>query len=380
MTVLHLISSGGYYGAESMLVSLARALARQGGTPIAGVFHDSRYPHVEVAEKARQQGLCVEVIPCDGRWDRRAVEWILELLRRRRVDVLHSHGYKADFYGYLASRRHACALVATCHNWPSREPSMRFYAGLDRLILRRFHRVAAVSAVVAGTLRRWGVSKVSYVPNGVPVEEFRGAAPTLRHEAPAKHRWLIGFAGRLAPEKGGEVLLHAAKRVVAAKPGAAFVFAGDGPCGAEWRKLAEDLGLSEKVTFAGRRDDMPGVYASLDLVVLPSFIEAMPICLLEALAAERPVIATPAGSVPDIIIPGETGVLVEPGNPDALAAAILTSLSDPDRSQRMACEGRRRVEQFYSDEVMAGAYRTLYVQALEEGRVSATSELASYGH
>lgn len=380
MTVFHLISSGGYYGAESMLVSLARALARQGDTPIVGVFRDSRSPHVEVAEKARQQDLPVELIPCNGRWDTRAVESIRELLRRHRVDVLHSHGYKADLYGYFASRRHPCALVATCHNWPSRDLSMRFYAALDRLILRRFHRVAAVSAKVEGSLRRWGVRKVVQLPNGVPVEQFRDAAPTLRHEIAAQHRRLIGFAGRLAPEKGGEVLLQAAQRVVEEKSGTLFVFAGEGPCAGAWGKLAVDLGLGENVTFLGRRDDMPGVYASLDLVVLPSFLEAMPICLLEALAAERPVIATPVGSIPDIIIPGQTGVLVEPGNPDALATAILASLNDPERSQRMAVQGRMHVEQFYSDEVMAASYCALYLQALEDGHVSAASGLASYGH
>lgn len=378
MTVLQLISSGGYYGAESMLVGLARALAVKGCRVTAGVFHDSRWAHLEVAEEAKRQGVAIEFIACQGRWDFHAVYAIQRLVERLHVDILHTHGYKADLYGYLATRPHRCVLVATCHNWPSRAPSMRFYAGLDRLILRRFDGVAAVSAPVADILQRWGVRAVSYLPNGVPLPRFQHATPTLRREWKTNRR-LVGFVGRLAPEKGGDVLLRAAQGVVASRPDTAFVFAGDGACESEWRKLAGILGIADNVEFLGRRGDMPGVYASLDLLVLPSLMEAMPLCLLEALAAECPVIATRVGSVPEIVIPGETGRLVEPGDSGALAAAILASLDDPAGSRRMAEQGRRRVAQFYSDEVMAAAYLDLYTRALERGRAGGGCELASYG-
>lgn len=379
MTVLQLISSGGYYGAESMLVALSSALPALGCQVIAAVFHDSRWPHLEVAEQAGRQGVPVEWIACNGRWDSRAVQSIQALLHRVPVDILHTHGYKADLYGYLASRPCRCARVATCHNWPSRQPSMRFYAGLDRLVLRRFDRVAAVSETVAETLQRWGVRDVRHVPNGVPLARFQVAAPALRQELRTGYSLLVGFAGRLSPEKGGDVLLRAAQRVIAARPDTAFVFVGEGPCDSAWRKLASVLGIADHVMFVGRRDDMPGVYASLDLLVLPSLQEAMPICLLEALAAELPVVATRVGSVAQIVIPGETGMLVEPGDPAALAAAIVQSLNDRSGARRMAERGRRHVEQYYSDKVMATAYLDLYSQALEGKGSRPAYNLANYG-
>lgn len=378
MTVLQLISSGGYYGAESMLVALSSALSAKGCRVIAAVFHDTRWPHLEVAEQAGRHAVPVELIACNGRWDSRAVRDIQALLHRSHADILHTHGYKADLYGYLASRPCRCARVATCHNWPSRQPGMRLYAGLDRLALRWFDRVAAVSDTVAETLRRWGVRDVRRVPNGVPVLRFQVAAPALRRELATTHSSLVGFVGRLSPEKGGDVLLRAAQRVIAARPDTAFVFVGDGPCASAWRSLAVVLGIADHVMFVGRRDDMPEVYASLDLLVLPSLQEAMPICLLEALAAELPVIATRVGSVAHIVIPGETGTLVEPGDPAALAAAIVDSLNDLSGARRMAQRGRRHVEQFYSDKAMAAAYLDLYAQALESKGPGPACTLAGY--
>ena len=123
-----------------------------------GVFCNSHFPHTEVAEQAERQGLAVEIIACNGRWDWSAVAQIRSLLEKHDVDVLHPHGYKADLYALAAASRNRVALLATSHNWPSNLLSMRVYAGLDRLALRRFDKVIVVSDAVADVLRRWGVA------------------------------------------------------------------------------------------------------------------------------------------------------------------------------------------------------------------------------
>ncbi|MGB7434150.1 MAG: glycosyltransferase, partial [Candidatus Acidiferrum sp.] len=278
MTVLSLISSEGYYGAENMLVTLAQNLCQLGCRCLIAVFFDPRSPHPEVAERARQRGLTVEMVKCRGKLDWSTVRQLRVLLLKHNVDIVNPHGYKADLYAYAAFRPTRSALVATVHNWPSRRLSMRAYAVLDRFVLKRFDKVIAVSEVPSNILRRSRVApnKIVIIPNGVDVQRFDLLAPSLRKEIASDGAILVGFVGRLVPEKGGEVLLHAAQQVLIDRTGIKFVFVGEGPSRKQWEALARQLNIGKQVVFLGARGDMPGVYASLDIVVLPSLIESLP--------------------------------------------------------------------------------------------------------
>jgi glycosyltransferase involved in cell wall biosynthesis len=366
LTILSLISSEGYYGAENMLVALARNLSLLGCRSIVGVFCDSRFHHTEVGEQARRQGLAVEIVRCNGRWDWNTVAEIRKLLVKHNVDLLHPHGYKSDLYSYAAAWPNRVALLATSHNWPSKLLSMRVYAAIDRVILRRFDKVIVVSEVVSDILRRSGVApdKVSTISNGVDIERFSRAKPTLRNEIAPEGHSLVGFVGRLVTDKGGELLLRAAKYVLAVHPKTTFVFVGEGPSRKEWETLAAQLGIGLQVIFAGVRDDMPGVYASLDMVVLPSLIESMPMCLLEALAAGKPVIATRVGAIPKLIISEQTGLLIDPADVNELSAAICRLLTDPELACRLGESGRSHVSQEFSAQAMAKSYLAQYDQVL----------------
>jgi glycosyltransferase involved in cell wall biosynthesis len=364
MVVLHLISSAGCYGAENMLVTLAAASTRLGCRPVVAVFRDSRYPSTEVAESARRRGLPVEFVPCRGRWDWSAVRIIRGIVDGYGVQVLHTHGYKADVIGRAAAMTRPTAVVATCHNWPDGHALMRAYAVLDRLVLRNFDGVAAASELVAEVLRRSRVRDPEVLPNGVDLASFAHAAPALRGEMPAGCERLVGFVGRMVPEKGGAVLLQCAREVIRQSPRAGFILVGEGPARGEWESLARRFGIERNVVFAGARRDMPGVYSSLDLLVLPSLVEAMPMCLLEALASRVPVVATRVGSVSQVVIPGVTGLLVEPSDPSALAEAILRLLADRHLAQALAEQGHYHVARRFSAEAAAAAYIALYERAL----------------
>ena len=227
---------------------------------------------------------------------------------------------------------------------------------------------STASGPVAEILSRWKVPahKLKTIPNGVDLEPFRELAPSLRQDFDAGSGRLVGFVGRLVAGKGGNVLLSAAQQVLAAFPDVKFVFAGEGPARAEWEALAARLGIASKVVFAGRRDDMPAVYASLDIVALPSFQEAMPMCLLEALAAGRPVVATAVGAVPKVIVPGVTGLLCEPGDARGLAMSLLRLLRDPELARTMGMHGRAHVARHFAAEVVGRSYLGLYQEALQE--------------
>ena len=178
------------------------------------------------------------------------------------------------------------------------------------------------------------------------------------------NRPLVGFVGRLVPEKGGALLMRAAQQVLAVYPNAMFVLVGEGPAHQEWKALAGELGIGKQVVFAGVRDDMSEVYASFDIAVLPSLIEALPMCLLEAMAAGKPVIATRVGAVPRLVVDVQTGLLLEPGDLNALATAIIRLLGNPDLACQLGQNGRAHVAQHFSAEAMAKSYIGMYEQVL----------------
>jgi glycosyltransferase involved in cell wall biosynthesis len=362
LTVLLLVSSEGYFGVENMLVNLGAALSKSACRCVVGVFHDSRFPHIEVADRAREQGLAVEIVPCAGRFDPRAAAYIRKLIRTHHVDVIHTHGYKADLYAFAATAWSHVGLVATCHNWLGRSWNMHAYAALDRLSLRTFDRIVVVSEVVAEILRRSGIpsGRVEMISNGVEIERFRDAQPTLRDEIASPDEPLVGFVGRLVPEKGGEIFLRAGQNVLRSNRRAKFVIVGEGTARREWETLASSLGIRDRVVFTGARSDMPGVYASFHALVLPSLCEAMPMCLLEAMAAGKPVIATAVGAVPRIVEPDYTGLLLEPGDVKGLTAAITRLLDAPKLARWMGENGQARAIEHFSAESMAKQYLDVY--------------------
>lgn len=362
LTVLLLVSSEGYFGVENMLVNLAAALGKLECRCVVGVFRDSRFGSTDVADRAREQGLVVELIPCAGRFDPGAAAFIRKIVRAHQVDVIHTHGYKTDIYACAASVGSAVSLVATCHNWLGRSWFMRAYAVLDRWSLKCFDRVVVVSEIVGETLRRSGIpaEKLRLISNGVEIERFRDAQPTLAREVAAVDQPIIGFVGRLVPDKGGETLLRAAQNVLRGGRKAKVAIVGEGPARQQWESLASNLGIRDQVVFTGARTDMPGIYSSFHMLVLPSLCEAMPMCLLEAMAARKPVIATNVGAVSKIVDPDYTGLLIEPGDVKGLSAAITRLLDAPKLAHWMGENGYNRSKEHFSAEAMARQYLDVY--------------------
>lgn len=364
--ILQLISSGGYYGAESMLVDLAACLGAEGCQNILGVFRNSQNPNIEVADRAMRRGLQVEIIKCAGRIDRSAIGQIKDLIYRYGIDIVHTHGFKPNFYATLATPS-GIPLIATYHlDWPDRGVFLHGYHLLDRLILKRFAKVVAVSDAIARSLIRSGLGtdRIQTVANGVDFSQWSQQA-ILKVESGARNRTVVGVVGRLVPQKGHIYLLQAAHSILSAFPEVVFMFVGDGPERASLQGAVASLGLTHCVKFAGQKSDMPAAYAEMDILVLPSVNEGMPMALIEALIAGRSVVATSVGDVPKLIRNGETGLLVEPRNPDALASAITKLLFDPGLRLRFAEEGRKWVLAHFSAQAMADQYRAIYGKALD---------------
>ncbi|HWZ45606.1 MAG TPA: glycosyltransferase family 4 protein [Candidatus Saccharimonadales bacterium] len=368
MRILQLISTIGYYGAESIVCTLARQLHAQGHEVVVCILtRASRYDDSIVA-KCRQEGVPALAIDGPGRLDLRAVNRLRRLVREREIDVVHTHNYKSNLYAWLATRSAGIPLVATCHNWTRSTASLRFYASLDRLILRGFRRTVAVSPLVADKLRQARIphQRVSVIRNGIDTEVLQ-AAPAFPREHPAQVT--IGCVCRLVHEKGVADLLHAAQSLLKERPGLRFLIAGDGPDRAEFEALAAELGIAPKVSFLGFQSNMAAVYASIDIFTLPSYNEGLPVSVLEAMAAGKPIVASRIGALPEVVTEA-AGSLIPAGDRAALAHSLRNLIDNPALMRKQGVHARERVRQLFDARAMARQYVEVYEDALGPARGS----------
>lgn len=368
MRVLQLLSSAGFYGAENMLLNLCASQKDTGCESNLLVFYNAHQPNIEFYEAAKRRGLNPAMVRCEGRADWKALREIRRHIRESSVDVVHTHGYKADLYGYLAARREKKPVVATCHNWRDVGSALRLYNRLDRMALRRFDAIAAVSETVAEKLRLAGVParRIRTIPNGIDARAFEDAAVGSDKSSSSSKCPVIGVVARLDLQKGFEYLFQAVRGLSESYPGLKVVIVGEGPDRAAIDAMIRRLGLEDQVKLAGQRNDMPAVYADMDIFVLPSLNEGLPMTVLEAMAASRPVIATRVGAIPKVVADGHTGLLVEPGDVFGLRGAIFRVLANPDLRRRLGQQARDRVLQHYTSDIMARRYAELYEKVLAQ--------------
>lgn len=371
--VLQLISSGGYYGAENMLLNLCASQETSGCQNSLLLFYNVHVPNVEFYERARRRGLSVRMVHCNGRADWRAVRQIEEYIQEDAVDIVHTHGYKADLYGYLAAWRCHKPVVATCHNWVGGTAALGIYNQLDRMALKKFNALAAVSDTVAQRLLAFGVpaEKIKTIANGIDVKAFERAEPLPLLNAEGSR--VVGVVARLDLQKGFEYLLRAVRELCKTFHGLKFVIVGEGPDREAIEEMIQQYGLQSNVILAGQQSNMPAIYAAMDIFVLPSLNEGLPMTVLEAMAASKPVIATRVGAIPSVIKDGENGLLIDTKNSEGLRNAIASLLGDPERRRRMGDQAHAWVNRNYTSEAMALKYREMYEEVLGKAAPSAIS-------
>jgi glycosyltransferase involved in cell wall biosynthesis len=366
MKILHIISSSGMYGAEAVILNMSRTLNRGPHRSMLGVFSNSSNPNHQLHERAVKEGIASHLIPCKGQIDRTTATSIRELAARTGADIVHAHGYKADIYVYLALRRLGIPLVSTCHTWYDNDLLVSLYGKADRFVLRKYSRIVAVSDEVKQRLLKSGVlgKKICLVRNGIDLRPFDDAVPALREDLTADRTLIVGLIGRLAWEKGIDICLRAAARVLVEFPSAKFVVVGEGPDKDKLERLVDELKIRESVSMLGRREDMPSVYASLAVMVSSSRQEGLPMAILEGMASRLPLVATAVGEVPTVVLDGRTGVLVPAEDVDSLAAGIVGLLRDPEKRMRLGAAARQRIEEEYSAERMTADYLRVYGDAI----------------
>ncbi len=307
---------------------------------------------------ARARGIRCEEVDESSRLDGRIVRSVSRVVSEHGAHILQSHSYKPAAVAALVRRRVGLPWIGMFHGTTLEDRRVRLYNWIDRRLLRLADRIVVVSPSQETMFGRG--AKVHVIPNAVlePMSrEFTDARVT------AAPRPRVAVIGRLSHEKGVDLFLDALALLRQRGFGGSALIVGDGPDRSLLEEKAKALGLTEGLDFLGHRSDVEAIYPHLDMVVIPSRSEGMPNVLLEAIRADRPVVATSVGAIPSMIRSTSAALLVPPGQPALLAAAIVTGLdvlqADEARSARAA------VAREYSLDRRAHLFRSLYDDVLQ---------------
>jgi glycosyltransferase involved in cell wall biosynthesis len=306
---------------------------------------------------------------------------IRSYVREVGIDIVHTHTPRTILEVSLALRGvPGVKHVATKHllNAPGDRQWGLAYTVWDRLTLYLPDVVIPVSSMMRDQIMSQPLidqSKVVLIRNAIPIENFRRpderAAERDELGLPADAR-VLGYAGRIDRVKRIDLLLKAFREVLAQFPEARLVIAGEGSLKAEMEALADTLGVSHAVRWPGFYRNIPRLLAAIDIYVQSSVNEGLSLSILEAMAAEKAVVATSVGGAKEIIADGETGILIPPGSSAAIAAAVLRLLDDPGRRAAISRAGRARVESEFGLEKMVDEYGAVYRKVVSAGSTRTT--------
>lgn len=367
--VLHVITSLDRGGAENHLLALLSHLERSRFEAEVAVLAGQG----ELVPRFREAGIIVHLLDAGGRLDLGALRRLVSLLRRGRYDIVHSHLFRADLYAALALKRLGGArprLVSTRHN------DDRFFLHplvgvVHYAVSGEQDMIIAISDHVARFTIARGVRdarRVRRVYHGLPPHDPSALErERLRVRATlgvAAGDWLIGNVGRLAPQKGQRHLVAAMPAVLERVPHAHLAIAGGGDLAGYLGELAAELDVAHRVHVLGARPDVPSLMRAFDVFAMPSIWEGFGIVLLEAMAAARPVVASRVATIPEVVVDGETGLLVPAGDPAALADALATLAQDAGLASRLGRAGQERLRRHFSLEKMVADTEALYDELL----------------
>jgi glycosyltransferase involved in cell wall biosynthesis len=372
LRVLHVLSGCTVGGCEQHVLALLSRLDRARYEPWLACFEaepDQATPMVPMFKAA---GVRTIDLKARRRSDPAAFARFGRLLKRGRFDIVHVHSFRtelgATFFGRLL--RWVPRVVRTAHNVDEFYVSPR-YAALAKVSARGLDRIVAISDAVGGFLHEQAglpSDKIVRIYYGIDPSPYRPDAPPPVERDDADARPTIGVVARLAPQKGHRVLLDAIPAIAQHVPNVRVRLIGHEELSTvqELREYAEQRGVADRVEFEGFRADIANVLEDLDVFVLPSLWEGFGLVLLEAMAAGRPVVASAVGPIPEVVIDGVTGLLVPPGDSDALAAAIVRLLTDPELAAALGRAGRARVESEFAVDAMVARTQALYEELVEK--------------
>jgi glycosyltransferase involved in cell wall biosynthesis len=353
--VVHLIHTMAYGGVETALLNWVRGFDRERFDIRVVCFANPGATEQPFVDAAARQGVSVAKIP----WARRkpllrAARALAGLLRQTDADILHCHGWYADYVGAITGRLVDVRTITTQYVWHDYDWKRNLIQRVNQYVIRLFDRVTAhCEATRQKTIER------GFAPESVrtlicgfethPVDLSAGERSRLRRQAGvADEDLLLVNVARLYPEKAQDALLRCFARIRLREPRARLWIAGVGPLEAELKAMCTRLGLDDSVSFIGFTTELPRVLALADLQVHPAHIEGVPLAVCEGMAAGLPIVASRVGGLPEVLDNGASGILVPEGDEDAFAEAVLALMRDRPRAAALGTAARAFIENDYS--------------------------------
>ena len=372
--VLHFIESAGVYGAERVILNLSAQMQNTGNyIPVVGCIVDSVNTESALYNAAVELGIAAIKIPIANTGLLRDLPKAAAQLKQARIDLIHSHGYKPSVFGFIIRLLKNIPVIATCHLWfePSKGPlKTRTMIRLEKFFYRWFPKIIAVSDPIKAILLASNLKpqQVDVIRNGVDVPETTFSQSELTQLRNELHLAINDFcilnSARLTRQKAQWVLIKAAAILKQQNEAVRILIVGEGELDAELRAhiIAEDVG--DYVQLLGFRSDINKLLALSKVFALPSIDEGMPMSLLEAAAATKPIISTLVGDIGKLIQHDHTGLVIPTEDPAALAAAIVRLKNDARLAQELANNAHSTMVKYYSSQTMCSGYLAIYDQLL----------------
>jgi len=318
--------------------------------------------HGPLTEVLKSDGVNVFIVPMRKTYDIVAMYRLYRILKKYRIDVIHSHGLLVNILSRIASYlANTPVSISTAHiplNLKSGKQAqdvfeklvIPYYLILENLTSLFNQKIIAVSHAVKSDLIEQGIKpeKIVVVQNGLDPNLLKEKNDGNDKELEDREKTIVGTITRFSPQKDLKTFLRMANLVVKEIPDVEFMVIGDGEQREELQTLAESLGLRDHVRFLGYREDARDVLKSFDIFALSSLWEGLPIVILEAMAAGKPVVATAVDGVKEVVEHGKSGLLVDPQRPDLLAESVIQLINNPDQAKAMGRKGRKRLERLFS--------------------------------
>ena len=363
INILQFICPTGFYGAERWVLALAQYLPKDRARCDLAVTLEHNSADLELVKKYRQHYGKAFEIPMSNRVDLSVIGKLVTLIKKRNIDVIHTHGYKSDILGVIAARKARIKCVVTPHGFENvRDPKLRFFIWLGCKAMGFADRVVPLSPQLMEVSRRMGVkdNKLVYIQNGVDLSEVetqRQQDNPLKKMTGEKR---IGFVGQMISRKNIYDILDIFDNLSARNINLHLLFVGDGDQRPQLETYARKLESSSKIDFLGFRDDRLELLQSFDLFVMTSTLEGIPRCLMEACAMGIPVAAYDIPGIDQLITHEETGLLAPLGNKDTLSTYWEKLLLDREYATHLAVNARQYVHTHYSAQRMADEYLDLF--------------------
>ena len=366
INVLQFITPTGFYGAERWILALNNNLDPE----------KVRSDLVVTTEKGRQHeiikhfnaGECQAFeIEMNARFSLSAIRSLVELIKQRDIDIIHTHGYKSDILGLLAARISGIKSVSTPHGFG--EPSdlkLKAFIKLGKYAMRFCDSVVPLSEQLLDEIKAAGIAekKIHFIRNAVDLKEVEQYRVKKKVQDEPDRKLKIGYIGQIIPRKKIDHILNIYNQIWLENNNIELQLLGDGESRIEMEKLAAILPSANSIHFLGFRNDRLELLSQFDLFVMTSSDEGIPRCLMEAIAMEIPVAAYNISGIDQLVMHEKTGLLAEYGDQQALKMNWLKLLNDKEKASKLAHQGREFVSEKYSGQRMAVEYTSLYQNLL----------------